>query len=163
MISVNIQFNSLHLCKSLILSMSQWGSREKLRDLFKHTENVEQNEERVWPRQTRYKAQCAEPALLVPQSQSTRWTLHAERKVMRGTIGNITQQLTSWAKARFLSKALLPDCWLPAPVISARLRFPPNALNERPRNQLNQLYSLLHSAIKNFHASRTKLLDIEKN
>lgn len=136
----NIRFNSLQLCKSLILSTSQWGSREKLKDLLEHTEIVEKNEEWTQLRQTRYRALCAEPVLLVPQSQASCWTLHAERKVVRGTTGNITQEPASWAKARFLSMALLPDCWLPAPMISARLRLTPNALHERPRNHLNQLF-----------------------
>lgn len=36
----NMGFNSLQLWKSLILSTSQWGSREKLRDLFKDTEKL---------------------------------------------------------------------------------------------------------------------------
>lgn len=162
LIPVNVGFKGIQLCKSLILSTSQWGNREKLRDLFEHTEIVETNKEWIKPRKTRYRTLCAEPVLLVPQSQSTCWTVHAERQVMRGTVGNITQEPTSWAKARILSMALLPDCWLPAPVISARLRVTPNACNERTRNHLNQLYSLFHSFIKNFYASRTKLLDIEK-
>lgn len=80
LIPVNVGFNSLQLCKSLILSTSQWGSRKKQRDLFKHTEIVEKNKEWIQPRQTRNRALCAEPALLVPQSQSTCWTVHAERK-----------------------------------------------------------------------------------
>lgn len=156
----NIWFTSLQLCKSLILSTSQWGSRGKLRDLFQHTEIVEKNEEWTQPRQTRYRALCAEPALLVPQSQASYWTA-CRKKSHEGNHRKHHTRTCILSKSKISFHGSPP--WLLVACSSGFSKAQAYSKCSSWKTKEPFELALLHSVVKNFYASRTKLLDTEKN